>query len=300
MDYAQLKFEGEKLLIQHKEHYIRICQDQLYLKISEHELVDLLKREYLPIFVALKSIAEQKQDTVFLGIMGVNGSGKTTLTQFLVHLLRTEAYNVIHFSMDDLYPTKATRLNRAKEIEPSLKTRLMYDNELVKQVLTGIKTWKGPIKIPRFDKAIDDRVPEEKWQEVTKKPDFVIMEGVFIFAQPIADDNLSKADKFLNAQVHELADAYEFIDLKLVLLTDTIADVIRFRQQQEVELQQIRGKGSGMTPQEVEVFIRYFQPHLERYTWSQERDPQIDLVFTLGADRRIARITSPKLNKVYN
>ncbi len=299
MDYAQLKFEGEKLLIQHKKHYMRICQDQLHLKISEHELLDLLKREYLPIFVALKSIADQKQDTVFLGIMGVNGSGKTTLTQFLVHLLQTEAYDVIHFSMDDLYPTKATRLNRAKKIDPSLKTRLMYDNELVKQVLTGIKNWKGLIKIPRFDKAIDDRVPEEEWQEVTKKPDFVIMEGVFIFAQPIVDDNLSKADKFLNAQVRELADSYDFIDLKLVLLTDSIEDVIRFRQQQEVELKQIRGKDSGMTPQEVEAFIRYFQPHLERYTWPQERDPQIDLVFTMGVDRRIIRIISPKLNKVY-
>ncbi len=132
-----------------------------------------------------------------------------------------------------------------------------------------------------------------------QKPDFVIMEGVFIFAQPIVDDSLSKADRFLNAQVRELTDSYEFIDLKLVLLTESIADVIRFRQKQEVELQQLRGKDSGMTPQEVEAFIRYFQPHLERYTWPQERDPRIDLVFTLGGDHRIARITSPKLNKVY-
>ena len=73
----------------------------------------------------------------------------------------------------------------------------------------------------------------------------------------------------------------------------------RIRKQKEVELKPIRGKDSGMTPQEVEAFIRYFQPHLERYTWPQERDPQIDLVFTMGVDRRIIRIISPKLNKVY-
>ena len=206
---------------------------------------------------------------------------------------------ILWFRRRLVYHNPSSGKNHAKKIDPSLKTRLMYDNELVKQVLTGIKNWKGLIKIPRFDKAIDDRVPEEEWQEVTKKPDFVIMEGVFIFAQPIVDDNLSKADKFLNAQVRELADSYDFIDLKLILLTDSIEDVIRFRQQQEVELKQIRGKDSGMTPQEVEAFIRYFQPHLERYTWPQERDPRIDLVFTMGLDRRIIRIISPKLNKVY-
>lgn len=294
LDYNHLIRESEVLIEKYKTNYFQLCLDQLKLKITESDLILLLKLEYLPIFVALKSIYQKKQNTVFLGIVGVNGSGKTTLAEFLTQLLQSESYRAIHFSMDDLYPIKSTRLKWAKMIHPNLKTRLMYDNELVKRVFQGLNNWKGLIKIPQFDKGIDDRVPEENWLVIPEKPDFVIIEGVFPFAKPIADARLTKADKFINSQVRDLTDSYDFIDLKLVLLTDSIKDVIQFRQQQEIELQKVQGKSVGMSPQKIESFIRYFQTYLERYTWPQERDPRIDLVFTLDSKRRIIRIYSPK------
>jgi len=299
LNYNQLKQEAEVLLGQNKSKYFQLCIQQLGLKISDHRLSTLLKLEYLPIYVALKEIFQKKQNTTFLGIAGVNGSGKTTLTQFLSTLLQSESYNVVQFSMDDLYPTKEVRLKRAETIHPSLKTRLMYDNVQVQRIFQGLKRWEGPLDIPQFDKAVDDRAPKEKWRRVLEKPDFVIAEGVFTFAKPITDTNLSTADKFLNSQVRELEVSYEFIDFKLTLLTESIKNVIQYRQQQEIELQKTRGKTVGMSPQEVEAFIRYFYPYIERYTAPQVNDPRIDLVFTLDLNRKIIRISSPKQGITY-
>ncbi len=299
LDYNQLKRESAVLIEKHKTKYFQLCLDQLNLKISEPDLILLLKLEYIPIFVALKTIYQKKKNTVFLGIVGVNGSGKTTLANFLTQLLLSENYKAIHFSMDDLYPLKSTRLKWAENIHPNLKTRLLYDNELVRCIFQGLNNWKGPIKIPQFDKGIDDRAPEENWLFIPEKPDFVIIEGVFPFAKPVTDVNLSKADKFFNSQVRDLKDAYNFIDLKLVLLTGSINDVIQFRQQQEFELQKVQGKTVGMSPQEVESFIRYFQTYLERYTYPLEQDPRIDIVFILDSNRRIVRVYSPKKETVY-
>lgn len=299
MDYNQLKRESEVLFEQNKAKYFQICTQRLGLKIPDQPLITLLKLEYLPIYMALKKIFQKKQNTTFLGIAGVNGSGKTTLTKFLTNILQSEMYSVVQFSMDDLYPTKDVRLKRAETIHPSLKTRLMYDNEQVQRVFQGLKNWKGRLAIPQFDKAIDDRASKEKWLYILEKPDFVIVEGVFTFAKPIPDAELTAADKFLNSQVRELANSYDFIDFKLTLLTDSIDNIIQYRQQQEIELQKTRGTTAGMTPQEVEVFIRYFYPHIEKYTAPQIHDPRIDLVYTLDSNRRIIRISSPKCGLTY-
>ena len=299
MDYNQLKHDSEVLIKNNKNKYFQVCLTQLKLKTSERDLIELLKLEYLPVYLALKSIYQKKQNSVFLGIVGVNGSGKTTLSEFLRLLLESEGYNVVRFSMDDLYPTKSQRLAMAEKIHPNLKTRLMYDNKQVKRVFSDLKDWKGPIKIPQFDKGIDDRMPEKNWLLVSKKPDFVIIEGAFTFAKPIDDENLSEADKLINSQVRNVADSYDFIDIKLALLTESIENVIRFRQQQEADLQKERGRDAGMTSQEIESFIRYFQTYLERYTWPQEKDSRIDFVFTIDSTRCVIGLYSPKKDIAY-
>jgi len=226
LNYKQLKEDAEILIKKNKKKYLKICLDELKLNTDEKDLIILLRSEYIPIYISLKDIFQIKRNTTFLGIVGVNGSGKTTLSQFLKILLQSEKYKVITFSMDDLYPKKSKRLENANEIDPSLKTRLMYDNKLVREVFSELQNWTKPIKIPKFDKAIDDRASKEKWLYILKKPDFVIVEGVFTFAKPIPDTELTAADKFLNSQVRELANSYDFIDFKLTLLTDSIDNII--------------------------------------------------------------------------
>ncbi len=299
MNYNQLKSQSEQLIENNKQKYSKIILDKLEIKISEKDMSELLKLEYLPIYLKLKSIYENKNDTTFLGIVGVNGSGKTTLSKFLKILLESEKFRVVHFSMDDLYPTKEKRKKLAEKIDPNLKTRLMYDNNIVKRVFEDLKNWKESTKIPQFDKGIDDRLPKDQWLNVDKKPDFVIMEGAFTFAKAIDEKNLSKADQFINRQVRKIQDTYNFIDLKLALLTDSIENVIEFRKEQEIKLQKKRGKKAGMSLYEVERFVRYFQTYLERYTWPKEQDPEINLVFTIDQNRRISKVYSPKNDKTY-
>jgi len=259
-------------LIQTSENYInenskvlfQICLEQLNLKLDKEDLIELLKIEFVPIYLQLREIFQKKKDTVVLGIAGVNGSGKSTLARFLSLLLQKDGHYSINFSMDDLYPTK-----------------------------------EGPISIPKFDKSIDDRFPENKWQKVEKKPDFVIIEGVFTFAQPISARNLSKIDQYINSKVDELNDSYNFMDFKIALLAESVENVIQFRQQQEIELKKEKGNNFGMTQQEVEKFILYFKTYLQRYTWPLENNLIIDFVYIFNFKRKITKILSPKFNFIY-
>lgn len=294
-------FQEAKMFVSTRSKLLfEISSVQLKLNLKKQDFNEILQYEFIPIYLELIKIHQKKQNTVFLGIAGVNGSGKTTLARFLVLLLQSEGFSAISFSMDDLYPTKEKRLKIAREIDPSLGTRLMYDNQLIKSVFISLIQWTGPIKIPQFDKSVDDRVNEDEWLKLNNKPDFVIIEGVFTFAQPVSDESLSKVDKYINSQVRDLSEDYNFIDLKIALLTESIDSVIHFRQQQEIELQKKVGKEYGMTQHEVEVFIRYFQKYLERYTWAQINNPLIDLVFVFNSNRKIIKITSPKNQIIFD
>ena len=298
-DFSGLIQTAEKYIKKNSDVLFQICSEQLNLKLNKEDLVELLRYEFVPIYLQLLEIFKRKKDTVVLGIAGVNGSGKTTLSRFLSLLLQKDRYYTINFSLDDLYPTKEERLELANNIDLSLETRLMYDNALVKRIFESLHNWEGSISIPKFDKSIDDRFPEKKWQIVEKKPDFVIIEGVFTFAQAISAENLSKIDLYINSKVKELCDSFNFMDFKIALLAESVENVILFRQQQEIELRKEKGNNFGMTPQEVERFILYFKTYLQRYTWPLENNPIIDFVYSFNSKRKITKISSPKSNFIY-
>ncbi len=298
-DFSALIQTSEKHINENSKVLFQICLEELNLELDREDLIELLKSEFVPIYLQLRDIFQKKKDTVVLGIAGVNGSGKTTLARFLSLLLQKDGHYSINFSMDDLYPTKEERLELAKSIDPSLETRLMYDNVLVKRIFGSLHNWEGPISIPKFDKSIDDRFPENNWQMVDKKPDFVIIEGVFTFAQPISVENLSKIDLYINSKVNEISDSYNFMDFKIALLAESVENVIQFRKQQEIELRKEKGNNFGMEPQEVERFIIYFKTYLQRYTWPLENNPIIDFVYFFNFKRKITKILSPKFNFIY-
>ena len=51
----------------------------------------------------------------------------------------------------------------------------------IKMLLNDLKKLKSlkfkKMKIPKFDKSIDDRLPKNKWSIIKKKPDIIIFEG---------------------------------------------------------------------------------------------------------------------------
>ena len=95
-------------------------------------------------------------------------------------------------TIDDLYLTRAERDELARTVHPLLATRGVpgtHDPELGCAVIRQMKNL-GPgetLKLPRFDKLGDDRLPKSAWPVVTGPVDLVLFEGWCVGSQPVAD-----------------------------------------------------------------------------------------------------------------
>lgn len=155
---------------------------------------DALMRVYLPL---ADWVHRQKPmgKPLRIGINGAQGSGKSTLCAFL-HLLLTEAYayHVAGFSLDDLYLTHAERQRLGYEIHPLLVTRGVpgtHDIALGLQIVQALfDPASGPVAIPSFDKARDDRRPQDEWKIVHGPADIVLFEGWCVGAKPQTEAEL--------------------------------------------------------------------------------------------------------------
>lgn len=151
-------------------------------------LAEPLMRVYLPLagWIKQQKCAEQ---TFVLGINGAQGSGKTTLAECLT-LILSEGYgcSVVRLSIDDFYKTRAERERLGREVHPLLVTRGVpgtHDVGLGLSVLDALTARSGgPIALPRFDKALDDRRPESEWPVVRGPIEIVLFEGWCVGAMP--------------------------------------------------------------------------------------------------------------------
>lgn len=136
---------------------------------------------FIPLADKLAIHAQPLEKPFFIGINGCQGSGKSTLAAFLnQYFFTTKKLNVVSFSLDDFYLTKAQREALAHSVHPLFSTRGVpgtHNIEQLKQVLLNLQAQHTPISIPRFDKAIDDVYEENQWQCIKKPVDIVIIEG---------------------------------------------------------------------------------------------------------------------------
>lgn len=115
-----------------------------------------------------------------VGICGAQGSGKSTLARWLVEALSPVIGPVVALSLDDFYCTRAERKERARTVHPLLQTRGVPGTH---DVLGGIQTlgqltarhFAGPVSVPRFDKAEDDRAAQGLM--IREAPALVLFEG---------------------------------------------------------------------------------------------------------------------------
>ena len=120
---------------------------------------------------------------LLLGISGGQGTGKSTLAR-LLELVLSERHGlrVARLSIDDFYLTRAERKELAEKIHPLLMTRGVpgtHDTTLLDETLDRLNSLQSgeSCPLPRFDKAIDDRVPEGEFEVVEGPVDVVILEG---------------------------------------------------------------------------------------------------------------------------
>ncbi len=134
----------------------------------------------------------------FVGLAGGQGTGKTTISS-LIKIILTKYFklNVFRISIDDFYKTRKERINLSKKVHPMLLTRGVPGTHDINMMLNFFRKSKSKkfkrLKLPTFNKAIDDRYSKKKWYDLKKKPDVIIFEGWCVGAKSEKNTTLNKA-----------------------------------------------------------------------------------------------------------
>ena len=182
------------------------------------------------------------------------------------------------FSIDDFYKTLKERKIMSKNISPLFLTRGVPGTHDTKMLFSCIKSLKNSefkkILIPKFNKAIDDRVSKSRWLKVNKKPNIVIFEGWCVGVEPQKNNNLivpiNKLEKhkdkkriWRNKVNEELKKNYKkifnLLDKIIFLKVPSFKHVYKWRLLQEKKLR-ITSKGNKtMTDSQIKNFIMFYE-----------------------------------------
>jgi D-glycerate 3-kinase len=237
-----------------------------------------------------------------IGLCGPQGSGKTTAVALLAHLLGQQGLRVASLSIDDLYLTRSGRRTLAAKVHPLLATRGVPGTHDVALGVATIAALGGPsrVALPLFDKAIDDRLAEDRWPMIDAPVDIVLFEGWCVGARPEDPADLVEPVNQLEAEEDadgrwrryvddQLAGPYQAlfarIDLLILLTAPDFATVVRWRAEQEDKLRARRGAGGAVMD---DAALARFMQHYERLTRhiADEMPARADVVIALDADRQ--------------
>ena len=123
-----------------------------------------------------------KKKPLIVGLAGGQGTGKTTITSIITIILKKYfKLNVFKISIDDFYKTRKQRTLLSKNKHPLLMTRGVpgtHDANIMLNFFKKIKVKKfKSLKLPKFNKAIDNRCKQSLWYKIKSKPDVIILEG---------------------------------------------------------------------------------------------------------------------------
>ncbi len=220
---------------------------------------------------------------IIVGLAGAQGSGKSTLAAALQSQLRIHhGKSTAVVSLDDLYLSRSDRAAMAATTHRLLATRGppgTHDVNLGKNVLTKlVEAKEGDVTfIPRFDKALDDRLPRAQWTQFKGRADIVVFEGWCVGATPQdasalcspvnALEAIDDADRVWRNWVNT-ALASDYQDLfgllgPLIMLKAPSFDVVagwRLEQERSLRSRLNNANGPGLlTDPEVRHFTMYFE-----------------------------------------
>ena len=165
-----------------RKNYLKFLKKEKIFKKSNRHQIQSLKNIYIPLSFWIEKQYTKRGKTLFLGLSGGQGSGKTTVSGILKIILKIFFKREVHVSsIDDFYKTHQDRQQMSKTIHPLFKTRGVpgtHETQLLKKFFIFFKRKNfKKFKLPKFDKSADDRLKQEHWTKVKKKPDIVILEG---------------------------------------------------------------------------------------------------------------------------
>jgi D-glycerate 3-kinase len=242
------------------------------------------------------------------GIAGLQGSGKSTLSAQLVQSGRARGLNVVALSIDDFYLTRRERLALGKQVHPLLATRGppgTHDVALACRSIDALRKWKWEkwgqsevsrakrlsqpvhqareihsdpifpisVRLPRFDKIADRRLPPSRWRVIRDKPDLIVFEGWFLkvpaesaraLRQPLNalerdDDATGIWRRYCNDALGGYVPLWQRLDRLLFLQGPGFEVVPTWRWQQEQTLQAANPQRQAMRRSEVERFVLFFE-----------------------------------------
>ena len=263
-----------------KKDYLKFLNKEKVFGKSEAKKITILKKFYIPMSFWIERKYKKKGKTLFLGVSGGQGSGKTTVTEILKIILKKFFKRQIHVnSIDDFYKTLEERNKMSNKIHSLFKTRGVpgtHDINLVKKFFNFIKKEKfRKIKLPKFEKARDDRLKKKYWYSVKKKPEIVILEGWCVGAKPQTNSLIRKPinilekyedrdliwRKYVNAKLKkEYKNLFAMIDYFIFMKIPNFDMVIKWRFLQENKLKKkSHFKKKTMSSHEIKLFIMFYQ-----------------------------------------
>ena len=237
---------------------------------------------------------QSSSNPIVLGITGLQGSGKSTWATKVVQLLRSHHLCTVAISLDDFYKTHNNLVEqRVHNPENNLyRTRGQpgtHDEKLAEQFFKEIREYKGPLRVPSFNKSKfngeGDRAPQSEWPTITSKPDVIVFEGWCVGFRPLTSSEVEQKlvqglknpinglAKYqlehlleVNANLKNYCNAFmgpQHFDFMIHIDTDDLCNVYTWRLQQERQL--IKEAGVGMTDEEVSAFIDGYMLAYELY-----------------------------------
>ena len=271
--------------------------------------LDYAQTWFAPLANALAEHQKSAGRPLLVGLNGCQGSGKTTLCDYLTGALHhREGVRSVALSLDDFYHTRARREGLARQVHPLFMTRGVpgtHDMALLQQTLDALLAPSNnrPVAIPRFNKAVDDRYPRDRWDSVDEGVDLVLLEGWCLGARPQDEDVLATPlnrlereedpDGTWRRQVNralsgEFEPLYRRIEQWVMLRAPSFDCVYRWRREQEQKLAAVShdlDTNRIMDEAQLERFIQFFQ----RLTVQclEQLPGQVDYLYSLDEQRRV-------------
>jgi len=138
-----------------------------------------------------------KKEPLIIGLAGGQGTGKTTITSIISIILKKYfKLDIFKISIDDFYKTRKQRTLLSKNKHSLLMTRGVpgtHDIDIMLNFFKKIKVKNFKIlKLPKFNKGVDDRCKQNLWYKIQSKPDVVILEGWCVGARSQNSKELKK------------------------------------------------------------------------------------------------------------
>ena len=241
----------------------------------------MIKSFLIPVSFWIASKTKSKRPFI-VGLGGGQGTGKTTITSIISIILKKYfKLNVFKISIDDFYKTRKERFLLSKKLHPLLMSRGVpgtHDINIMLDFFKKVKKSKfKSLRLPKFNKAIDDRCKKKLWYLIKKRPDVIIFEGWCVGARAEKNNTLKKAinslekiddlklvwRKFVNQQLKsKYKKLYNHLNTLLYLKVKNFSLLQRWRLKQEKKLWLKNKKLSNnkiMSKKEVIRFMQTYQ-----------------------------------------